>query len=50
MLAAHPVLAYAGEDAPSELAVEVLGLASRLGLEIPADGTDTHWPASIGVR
>lgn len=38
------VLAYAGEDAPCELADDVLGLAAKLGVEVPEDVGDDHWP------
>lgn len=38
------VLAYAGEEAPYELASGVLELAARLGVEVPEDVGDDHWP------
>lgn len=39
------VLAYAGEDAPLELASDVLGLAAKLGAEIPPEAADDRWPS-----
>lgn len=44
------VLAYAGEDAPSELAAGVLDLAAKLGLAIPDDAAETHWPSWNNLR
>lgn len=38
------VLAYAGEDAPYELAAGVLDLAAKLGVDVPDDAADGHWP------
>lgn len=38
------VLAYAGEDVPYELARDVLDLATKLGVEIPPESADGHWP------
>ena len=38
------VLAYAGEDAPIELAGGVLEFAARLGVEVPTGSADDHWP------
>jgi hypothetical protein len=38
------VLAYAGPDAPRELADEVLREADRLGLEIPEGAPERWWP------
>ncbi len=38
------VLAYAGEDAPCELASGVLDLAAKLGVEVPEDAANDHWP------
>ena len=38
------VLANAGEDAPYELASDVLDLAAKVGVEIPEDPADEHWP------
>lgn len=38
------VLAYAGEDTPGELADDVLSLAAELGVDIPADAPEHHWP------
>ncbi len=38
------VLAYAGEDTPSELANGVLELAAKLGVEIPPGSAGDHWP------
>lgn len=43
------VLAYAGEDAPSELAGDVLGLAAKLGVEVSEDTSDSHWPDWTGL-
>jgi hypothetical protein len=37
------VFAYAGEDAPSELAASVIERAEKLGLAIPIDAAETHW-------
>lgn len=39
------VLAYAREDAVLELAVGVLHLAATLGVVIPGDAPDEHWPS-----
>jgi hypothetical protein len=41
---AGTVLAYAGEDTPGQLADDVLRLAAGLGVEIPADAAEEHWP------
>jgi hypothetical protein len=41
---AGTVLAYAGEDTPGQLADDVLSLAAGLGVEIPADAAEEHWP------
>lgn len=41
---AGTVLAYAGEDTPSELASGVLELAAKLGVEIPPSSAEDHWP------
>ncbi len=38
------VLAYAGEDAPSELAASVIDRAGRLRVAIPDDAAETYWP------
>lgn len=38
------VLAYAGEDAPYEMARDVVELAARLGVEVTPDSADDHWP------
>lgn len=38
------VLAYAGEDAPCELARDALDLAAKLGVEIPEGAANDHWP------
>ena len=38
------VLAYAGEDAPGELAAVVVDRAEKLGLNITADDAETYWP------
>lgn len=37
-------LAYAGEDAPYDLAAAVLDLAAKLGVDVPDDAADDHWP------
>jgi len=39
------VLAYAGDDAPPELAVSVVHLAAKLGVVIPGDAPGEHWPS-----
>lgn len=44
------VLAYAGEDAPSELAASVLRLAASLGVDISDDAADTCWPGWTELR
>jgi hypothetical protein len=38
------VLAYAGEDAPLELAAGVMHLAAKLAVGIPDDAAETYWP------
>lgn len=38
------VLAYAGADTPVDLASEFLDRAERLGVTIPADAGELHWP------
>lgn len=38
------VLAYAGEDTPIDLASEFLDRAERLGVTIPDDAGESHWP------
>lgn len=38
------VLAYAGEDAPCELAVAVIDVAAKLGLDVPDGAAETYWP------
>ena len=38
------VVAYAGPDALSELADEVISEANRLGVALPAGAADEHWP------
>lgn len=38
------VIAYAGADAPSELADEVLSEAERLGITISESTAEEHWP------
>lgn len=38
------VLAYAGEDAPCELAAAVMDVAAKVGTGIPDDAAETHWP------
>lgn len=42
------VVAYAGPDALSELADEALQEATRLGVALPADAADEHWPEWSG--
>lgn len=37
------VLAYAGEDAPSQLAAGVMDLAARLEVGVPDDAADSFW-------
>lgn len=44
------VLAYAGEDTPSELAAGVLDLAAKLKVAIPNDAADTYWPCWDDLR
>lgn len=44
------VLAYAGDDAPSELATGVLDLAAKLKVAIPNDAPDTYWPCWDDLR
>lgn len=44
------VLAYAGEDTPSELAGSVIERAGKLGLAIPVDATETNWPRWDDLR
>jgi hypothetical protein len=43
------VMAYAGEDAPVELASGLLGLAADLGVPIPEDAAGDHWPDWIAL-
>ncbi len=43
------VLAYAGEDAPPELASDILGLAAQLAVDVPPDAADDHWPDWIDL-
>lgn len=43
------VLAYAGEDAPFELARGVLELAETLGVKVPTSAADDHWPGWIDL-
>lgn len=38
------VLAYAGPDAPSEFASEVIREANRLGVVLPTDISSRYWP------
>jgi hypothetical protein len=38
------VVAYAGEDALTELAHEVFNETTRLGVAIPVEAAGTHWP------
>ena len=38
------VLAYAGEDAPAELAAVVIDQAAERGLALPDDAPASHWP------
>lgn len=44
------VLAYAGEDTPSELGSGVLELAARLGVEVPPGAGDEYWPDWTDLR
>jgi hypothetical protein len=44
------VLAYAGPDAPGELADEVLTEADHLGVAIPDDGPGRWWPRWTDLR
>lgn len=44
------VLAYAGEDAPSELAASVLELAAKVGVDIPDDAAEILWPCWDDLR
>ena len=38
------VLAYAGPDAPSEFASEIIREADRLGVALPTEGSSRYWP------
>ncbi|MFV1988965.1 MAG: hypothetical protein ACC682_16970 [Gemmatimonadota bacterium] len=38
------VVAYAGEDALTELADEVFNETTRLGVAIPVEAAEAHWP------
>ncbi|MAT03452.1 MAG: hypothetical protein CL424_00155 [Acidimicrobiaceae bacterium] len=38
------VLAYAGEDTPTDLAEEFLDRAAKLGVALPDDAAESHWP------
>jgi hypothetical protein len=44
------VLAYAGEDAPSELAAGVMHLAAKLAVGIPDEAAETYWPCWDDLR
>lgn len=44
------VLAYAGEDAPSELAAGVVDLAARLGVDVLEDAAESYWPSWEDLR
>lgn len=44
------VLAYAGEDAPSELAASVVDLAARLDVDVPEEAAATYWPSWADLR
>ncbi len=39
-----PVPAYTGPDAITELADQVLRNAKELGIDIPVDAAENHWP------
>jgi hypothetical protein len=38
------LVAFAGGDAPAELAAGVVSAATRLGVGIAADSREQHWP------
>ena len=44
------VLAYAGEEAPSEIAEAVVDLAARLAVELPDADAETYWPSWVDLR
>lgn len=38
------VLAYAGEDTLDDISADIVDLAAQLGVTIPNDAPETHWP------
>lgn len=38
------VLAYAGDDTPMDVATEILDGAAELGVTVPDDAAESHWP------
>lgn len=38
------VSVYAGEDTPTDLAEELLDRAAKLGVALPDDAAESHWP------
>jgi hypothetical protein len=44
------VLAYAGDDTQMEVAAEVLDRAGELGVPVPDDAADAHWPRWSDLR